>query len=62
MRKCEYRGEVHLCIFLQFYMSDRNKICHFKADAYDIKPTSQNPSRVYGLKDGTNNRTFSKIK
>ena len=45
-------------------LSGRSKqiICHFKADTYDIKLSRQNPSRVYGLKEGTNNRTtFSKI-
>ena len=35
--------------------------CHFKADTYDIEHMRQSPSRVYSLKAGTNNRTFSKI-
>ena len=51
-------------MYFSAILSGRSKqiIFHCKADTYDIKPTRRIPSRLYGLKEGTNNRTtFSKI-
>ena len=59
---CEYGGGSTF-IMLSPILFGRQKqiICHFKADTYDIKPTWQSLSRVYDLKEERNNRTmFSK--